>query len=52
MPIHLRGRKTQPVVNFSMQKAVMTRKSNCQGKKNYDRLDQAILKAADVFELG
>lgn len=35
-----------------MQKAVMTWKSNCHGKKKKDRLDQAILKAADVCELG
>lgn len=36
-----------------MQKAVMTWKSNCHGKKKKkDRLDQAILKAADVCKLG
>lgn len=37
-----------------MQKAVMTWKSNCheKKKKRYDRLDQTILKAADVCELG
>lgn len=36
-----------------MQKAVMTWKSNCHEKKKmYDRLDQTILKAADVCELG
>lgn len=57
MPIHLWSGDAYPAVNFSMQKVVMTWKSNChekkeKEKKNHDLSDQALLKAADVCELG